>query len=114
MGSPTLTSAAQLKCPHGATITATPTETNVTIKGAQPLKVTDTFTVAGCPFTIPAGPATIPSPCTVVIWTVPNLMTLAGQTPLLSQSSVGLCIGLIGVQGTVMVSSAGQSVVTST
>jgi len=76
--------------------------------------MTDTFTVSGCQFKIPAGPAQIPSPCTVVIWTVPNLMARAGQIPLLSQSSVGLCIGLIGVQGNVLISSAGQSVVTST
>lgn len=114
MGTQTLTSSASLTCPHGAAITATPTEQLVKADGQQPLKATDTFTVAGCPFTIPAGPATIPSPCTVVVWVKPDVMTRASGVPTLSTASVGLCIGLIGVQGTVQIASAGQTKVTST
>ena len=114
MGSNTLNSNASLRCPHGATITATPTEQNVKAGGSRPLKMTDTFSVSGCQFKIPAGPAQIPSPCTTVVWVVPDIMSRAGMTPVLSKNSVGLCIGLIGVQGAVQISSAGQSVVKST
>lgn len=114
MGTHTLTSDAKMKCPHGASITATPTEQNVKIDGKTPLKATDTFTVSGCQFKITAGPATIPSPCTTVVWAVPNVLNRAGMMPPLSTSSVGLCIGLIGVQGSVQVTTAGQTVTKTT
>lgn len=114
MGSYTLTTDATLMCPHGATVTVTATEASVRTGGAQPLKATDVFTVSGCQFKIPAGPAQIPSPCTTVVWVKPDVMVRAGGVPTLSTASIGLCIGLIGVQGTVQVSAAGQTQVRST
>lgn len=114
MASETLTSSATMTCPHGATISATPTEQSVKVGGGTPLKMTDTFTVSGCQFKIPAGPAQIPSPCTTVVWAKPDVLSRAGQTPFLSKSSVGLCIGLIGVQGKVQISAPGQNVTKTT
>lgn len=114
MGSNTLTTAATLTCPHGATITATPTESNIKVQGQQPLKATDSFTISGCPFTITVGPATINCPCVTVIWAVPNILTRGSMIPPLNDKSVGLCIGPIGVQGKAQISNAGQTVVTST
>ncbi len=114
MGSNTLTAAATLTCPHGATVTATPTEANIKVQGQAPLKSTDSYTISGCPFTIQVGPATVKVPCVSVIWAVPNVMTRGGMIPPLNNKSVGLCIGPLGVQGKVQISNAGQTLVTST
>jgi hypothetical protein len=114
MSSQTLNASASMKCPHGGTVSAVPTESSVKVGSAAPLKMTDTFTISGCQFKIPAGPAQIPSPCTSVIWVKPDMWVLAGMTPTLSKSSIGLCIGLVGVQGKVLISAAGQSVTKTT
>lgn len=103
MASPMLTSTATLTCPHGATITAVPSDSSATVDGGQPLHPTDTFTIAGCPFQIPAAPSPIPSPCIQVVWSVFDVAVLSGGVPTLSASSVGICIGATGlVQGTVI------------
>lgn len=54
--------------------------------------VNDTFTIAGCPFQIPAGTGTVPHPCVKVQWTKANVRTTVGGTPTLAQDSVGLCL----------------------
>lgn len=98
----TLTASATLLCPHGATINATASDSSSTMMQDQPLHPTDTFTIAGCPFQIPAAPSPIPSPCIQVVWAVPDLRVRSGQLPTLSVNSVGICIGATGlVQGTV-------------
>ena len=114
MGANTLNANAVLTCPHGEQITASPTEMRVMVNGAPPLRMTDVFTVAGCPFTIPAGPATVPSPCVAVVWAKPDMMVRAGGTPTLSESSIGYCLGPSGLQGMVQIANAGQAVVKST
>lgn len=114
MGTTTLNANATLTCPHGGQVNAVPTEPFVLLNGSPPLKVTDVFTVSGCPFMMPAGPATVPSPCVTVTWIKPDLMVRAGGTPTLSSSSIGLCFGPSGVQGTVQIADAGQTAVLST
>jgi hypothetical protein len=96
----TLTADATIMCPHGGTITAVPSSTNVTAGGAV-LVQSDTFIVAGCPFTLPGG---VYNPCTQVQWVVANLRCTVDGTPTLSRSSTGMCIGANGApQGTVSV-----------
>lgn len=98
-----LTSNATLTCPHGATISATATDNSSTMESGRPLHPTDSFTISGCPFQIPAAPSPIPSPCIQVVWVVPDVRVRSGRKPTLSTSSVGICIGATGlVQGNVV------------
>jgi hypothetical protein len=57
----------------------------------------DTFTVAGCPFTVPP-----PVPCVNVQWVVPASRVLVGGVPAILQSSQGICVPN-GVPATVVV-----------
>jgi len=102
MASRLLTTQSQMQCPHGGTVSAV--STNRVTAGATVLTVSDTFTIAGCPFQIPAPSGTIPSPCVRVQWTVADLSVKASGAPTLSESSVGLCFSAQQVpQGTVIV-----------
>jgi hypothetical protein len=91
-------------CPHGGTVTATPSSVAVQVQGAGPvLRGTDTFLVAGCPFTIPG---VGPSPCTTVSWQVTATTVKGGGDFVLNESSVGLCLAATQApQGTVLISS---------
>jgi hypothetical protein len=56
---------ATVQCMHAAPATGTTTNTRVFINGQPAVTMTDVFTVAGCPFTIP-GPK--PQPCVTIRW----------------------------------------------
>lgn len=94
-----LTASATMQCPHGGQVQATPTNTRV--KGdAYLLTSGDTFTVAGCPFTLPPG---TPSPCVSVRWLVADLRVTAGSATL-SAGDSGLCMSAANVpQGPVSI-----------
>jgi hypothetical protein len=106
-----LTVQSQLMCPHGGTVTATPSSTAVMIQGAGPVvRGTDTFLVAGCSFSTPAGP----HPCMTVQWQVTETTVKAGGDFALDEASVGLCLAADQTpQGTVLVQST-QSKVSGT
>ena len=98
-----------LKCPHGATVKIT-SSSKVTILGVP---ATDQFTISGCPFQIPIGTGTKPSPCVSVKWLVTDLRTTVGGNATLSMSSVGLCQTAEQVpQGPVVISSTQAKVST--
>lgn len=98
-----LSASAVLMCPHGGTVTAVPSSSKVTLGGDPIVLATDTFTVAGCAFTLP--PAT-PSPCVLVQWQSPALKCTSDGTPLLTTDSIGMCNAATGaVQGTVLIQS---------
>ena len=48
----------------------------------------DTYPVAGCAFTVPAGK---PQPCVKVQWTQPAPRVKVGGQPVILQASAGLC-----------------------
>jgi len=91
MPSPLLNTSSSLQCPHGGTVQIVTSNSKVKADGAFTAQSTDTFTIAGCPFQIPATPP-IPSPCMTVQWIVTNMRTKAVSTPMLIQSSSGLCL----------------------
>ena len=77
-------------CPHGAPVNTISTNARVLVSG-QPVAVfSDTTTIAGCPFNIPAIPK--PQPCVTVRWLVPATRVLVNGTPALLQTSTGLCL----------------------
>ena len=94
-----LTKSATMLCPHGGQVQAVPSNTRA--KGdAYLLTQSDTFTIAGCAFTIPPG---TPSPCVKVQWVVADTRVKAGSATL-SESSTGLCVsGANAPQGPVSI-----------
>ncbi len=88
MSVPVLTTASTLMCPHGGNVSLLTSNSLAMIERAPALLVTDVHTVAGCPFTIPPG---TPSPCVTVRWMVGATQTKVSSTPVLLQTSVGLC-----------------------
>lgn len=86
-----LTTASTLQCPHGGTVSIISTNTQV-LAGAPLALATDTFTIAGCPFQIPAGVGAVPHPCVTVLWTRVNKQTTVNGMATLAQDSKGVCL----------------------
>jgi len=106
MAGNTLTTLSSLQCPHGGTVSIVSSNTQVQADGGPIATMTDTFTIAGCPFQIPATPP-IPSPCMTVQWMVADTRVQINGLASLSQSSVGLCLSAAQVpQGPVVIASA--------
>jgi len=99
MAGRTLTRSATLLCPHGGQVQAVPSQMRA--KAGDPILTSaDTFTIAGCAFTLPSG---TPSPCLRVTWLVPDTRVKAGAATL-SESDTGLCLNAQSVpQGPVSV-----------
>jgi len=102
-----LNTMAALRCPHGGTVTIASANARVAAGGAPLARSSDTFTITGCPFQIPVGPAMVPSPCVRVQWIMPDLRDKTNGSLGLSQGSAGLCLaatqlpqGPVGVVGT--------------
>lgn len=103
MAGKALTDQSSMQCPHGATISASASG-RVKADGGTVLTVADSFSVSGCSFQIPAPSGSIPSPCTIVVWIVPDIQVRSSSTPSLSEGSVGLCFAATGLpQGPVSV-----------
>lgn len=96
-----LTIASTLMCPHGGTVQITSSNTRVKAGGDFLARSSDTFIIAGCPFTLP-GP--VPSPCVQVQWvqTAQESQTMGDFN--LTEASVGLCLAATQApQGTVLI-----------
>jgi hypothetical protein len=76
-------------CPHGGQVSIVSSNTRVMLGGAAAATFSDTFTIAGCAFTVP-GPK--PQPCVKVQWLVPALRVLVSKQPVILQNSTGLCL----------------------
>ncbi len=88
---PILTTASTVQCPHGAPVTLTTSNSVALAAGAPMLLLTDVHTVSGCPFQLPTAPSPTPHPCVIVRWSVGAQLSNVNGTPMLLQSSVGLC-----------------------
>lgn len=91
MSAPILTTASTVLCPHGGSVTLSTANAVATIDGAPALLLSDVHTVSGCPFQVPVGVGTKPQPCVTLRWTVGATQTRVNGTPVLLQSSVGIC-----------------------
>ena len=88
---PILTTASIVQCPHAGSVQLSTSNTLASVDGAPMLLVTDLHTVSGCPFQVPIGTGTKPQPCVTVMWQVGATQTNVNSTPVLLQTSVGLC-----------------------
>jgi hypothetical protein len=73
-------------CPHGGQVQVVSTNTRVLVNGTPVATLGDTYTVAGCVFTV--GPK--PQPCVLVRWLVPATRVLINGQPAILQTSTGL------------------------
>ncbi len=78
-------------CPHGGSVQIITTNSRVKVGGAFGALANDQYLISGCPFQIPAGVTTIPSPCLTVRWILTDMRAKVNSTPTLSMSSIGLC-----------------------
>jgi hypothetical protein len=107
MAGQSLNTNSTLQCPHGGTVQIISVNVRAKADSAYAALATDQFIVAGCPFQIPVGVGTIPSPCLTVQWIVSDLRVTVNGTPTISQGSVGLCLNAQQVpQGPVSVVNA--------
>ena len=94
-----------ITCPHGGQVKAITTNTKVKSEGTKfLLRITDSFTIVGCPFVVtPPTPAT-PSPCIIVQWSNPAQKVKVIGIPVLLETSIGLCLNPAGIpQGPVTI-----------
>lgn len=109
-----LTVSSKLQCPHGGTVSIASGNTQAQADGAALALASDTFSIAGCPFQIPVGPGTKPSPCVKVQWLVTDLRCQVNGQATLSSASVGLCLSAEQLpQGPVTISSTQAKVSSS-
>ncbi len=80
---------ATVMCPHGGQVSIASTNTRVTVGGQAVATMSDTYTIAGCAFTVP-GPK--PQPCVKVQWLAPATRVIVTNQPAILQSSNGLCL----------------------
>jgi len=97
-----LTTSSVLMCPHGGTVSAASSNTKAKA-GDFIVRPSDTFTIAGCPFTLPSG---TPHPCMTVQWVKSTLRCKAAGDFALAQDSIGMCLAADQApQGTVLIQS---------
>jgi hypothetical protein len=90
MPGPLLHLAAVMTCPHTAgQVKAASSNTRVLAGGSPVLTLADTFTIAGCPFTVPGPKA---QPCMRVQWSTPATRVTVNGSPALLQTSTGTCL----------------------
>jgi hypothetical protein len=82
---------ATASCPHQGPVTTVSTNARVTVSGQAVAVLTDQSTVAGCPFQVPVPGGTKPQPCVRVQWASPATRVFVGGTPVLLQTSKGIC-----------------------
>lgn len=114
MPGPVLHSAAVATCPHGGSLSIVAASPRVTVSGMPVAVLTDQGMVAGCPFTVPAGPATKPQPCVTTKWMVGATRVTAGGVPVLINPCVATCFSAEQIPGGPPVISSSQMRVVAT
>ena len=76
---------------HGASAILTTSNTKLMIDSMPALLESDVHAVAGCPFQIPVGAGTKPSPCIRIEWSAGSTQMQVNGVGVLVQSSIGKC-----------------------
>ncbi|MBC9208852.1 hypothetical protein IBL26_18535 [Roseomonas aerophila] len=88
---------AGIACPHGGQASITVAAPRVKAMGQPVAVLSDPTTVAGCAFQVPVGAGTKPQPCMTVRWLVGAARVRVNGTPVLLQTSSGLCQSAEGI-----------------
>lgn len=89
MPGPMLHVGAVVTCPHGMPAQVVPGSPRVLLSGQPAASMVDAWPVTGCPFQIPVGPGTKPSPCLQLRWTVPAARVVVNGAPAITAASTG-------------------------
>ncbi|SRR6266704_2151486 len=101
MGASILDMGCTIMCPHGGQATVIPGNTQVQVGNGFALLLSDTMIISGCPFNVSSAPV----PCLTIQWTTPATHVTVNGTPVLLETSIGLCLNAASVpQGTAIVS----------
>ena len=92
-----LTVTSTVLCMHGGSAILTTANTRLMVDNAPALMATDVHAVAGCPFQIPFGTGTKPSPCVRIEWLAGSTQLQGNGGGVLLQSSIGICYSPEGV-----------------
>lgn len=87
-----LTTMSTVMCTHGGQAILTTANSKLLVDGAPALLESDVHSVAGCPFQIPIGTGTKPSPCIRIEWAGGATSVTVNGTGVLVKSSVGKCM----------------------
>ncbi|MEK6676311.1 MAG: hypothetical protein AABZ47_11740 [Planctomycetota bacterium] len=95
-----LSTSDSMMCPHGGNVSISSTNTKAKAD-AEIVRPNDTFTISGCPLTLPNG---TPHPCMVVEWQMPSSTSKADGASMLTTDSIGMCKASDqATQGTVLI-----------
>lgn len=75
-------------CPHSGQVSIISSNSRVLVSGMPVATLKDTWTVTGCPFTVPSAK---PQPCVKVQWLVPASKVQVDGQPVILQTSTGMC-----------------------
>jgi hypothetical protein len=78
-------------CMHGGSAILTTSNSKLMVDNVLALLESDVHSVAGCPFQIPVGPGTKPSPCIRIEWSMGAMQMQVNGVGVLLQSSIGKC-----------------------
>lgn len=86
-----LTISSTILCTHGGSAILTTANSKIMVDNVPALIESDVHSVAGCPFQIPIGTGTKPSPCIRIQWSGGATQMQVNGVGVLLQSSVGTC-----------------------
>lgn len=87
-----LTVTSTVMCTHGGQAILTTANSKLLVDSVPALLESDVHAVAGCPFQIPVGVGTKPSPCIRIEWSAGTTQLNVNGTGVLTRTSVGKCI----------------------
>lgn len=91
MPGPVVVMGATITCPHGGPVQVVGGSPRVLLMGMPAATLASQFPITGCPFQVPIGTGTKPQPCVKVQWIVAATRVQAGGSPLILQTSTGIC-----------------------
>ena len=107
MGAAILDFGCTIQCPHGGQATVTTGNTGVKVGGNLALLATDVMTISGCTFNVSGSPL----PCVTIQWSAPATLDTVSTTPVLLETSVGMCLNAASApQGAAIVNGVQTSV----
>lgn len=77
-----------LMCPHAGQISIVTTNSRVKLNGQPAVTQLDTYTISGCPFTLPS---TTPHPCVLAKWMVVATRVKISSNFVVLKDSTALC-----------------------
>lgn len=92
MGATVADQSSTILCFHGGPVSIITSNQRVKVNGQPVVTMNDTYTVSGCPFTIPPPVGPKPQPCVRLQWVVAAQRVRVSGQPVLLMNSSGICL----------------------